>query len=91
VLFDAIAVVVAPQASKEIANNALARAFVADAYAHCKYIAYTGDARPLLDRALAGSPLDAGCKQVETAMAAAQFAALCAQLRFWAREPVLGL
>ena len=65
--------------------------FVADAYAHCKFIAYTADARPLLERALAGSPLDAGCKQVETAMAAAQFAALCGQLRFWAREPVLGL
>jgi catalase len=91
VLFDAVAVVVAPQASKEIARNALAAAFVADAYAHCKFIAYTADARPLLERALAGSPLDGGCKQVETAMASAQFVSLCTQLRFWAREPVLGL
>jgi catalase len=91
VLFDAVAIVVAPQASKEIAKNLLACAFVADAYAHCKFIAFTAEARPLLERALAGSPLDAGCKQVETAMAATQFAALCAQLRFWAREPVLGL
>ena len=49
------------------------------------------DARPLLERALAGSPLDGGCKQVETGIAAAQFAALCAQLRFWTREPVVGL
>ena len=69
----------------------LACAFVADAYAHCKFIAFTADARPLLERALAGSPLDGGCKQVETGIAAAQFAAQCAQLRFWAREPVLGL
>jgi catalase len=91
VLFDAVAVVVAPQASKDIAKSLPACAFVADAYAHCKFIAYTGDARPLLERALAGSPLDGGCKQVETGMAAAQFAGLCAQLRFWAREPVLGL
>ncbi len=91
VLFDAVAIVVAPQASKEIAKSLLARTFVADAYAHCKFIAYTADARPLLERALAGSPLDGGCKQVETGMAAAQFAAQCAQLRFWAREPVLGL
>jgi len=91
VLFDAVAIVVAPQASKEIAKSLLACAFVADAYAHCKFIAYTADARPLLERALAGSPLDGGCKQVETGMAAAQFAAQCAQLRFWAREPVLGL
>ena len=91
VLFDAVAVVVAPQASKEIANNLLAATFVADAFAHCKFIAYTGDARPLLERALAGAPLDGGCKQVETPMAAATFAALCGQLRFWAREPVLGL
>jgi catalase len=91
VLFDAVALVISPQASKEIANNRLASAFVADAFAHCKFIAYTGDARPLLERALAGAALDAGCKQVETAMAAASFATRCAELRFWAREPVLGL
>jgi catalase len=91
VLFDAVALVVAPQASKEIAKNPLASTFVADAFAHCKFIAYTGDARPLLERALAGAMLDSGCKQVETGMAAATFATLCAQLRCWAREPVLGL
>jgi catalase len=91
VLFDAVAIVVAPQASRQIAGSLHACAFVADAYAHCKFIAYTADARPLLERALAGSPLDGGCKQVETGMAAAQFAAQCAQLRFWAREPVVGL
>lgn len=91
VLFDAVALVVSPQASKEIASSLLACAFVADAFAHCKFIAYTGDARPLLERALAGTPLDAGCKQVETAIAAAAFAARCAELRFWAREPTQGL
>jgi catalase len=91
VLFDAVAIVVAPQTSKDIPKSSLACAFVADAYAHCKFIAYTADARPLLERALAGSPLDNGCKQVETQMTAAQFAALCAQQRFWARAPVVGL
>jgi catalase len=91
VLFDAVAVVVSPQASKDIARNLLAVQFVADAYAHCKFIAYTADARPLLERALAGSALDGGCKQVETAIAAAQFAALCGQLRYWAREQLVGL
>ena len=91
VLFDAVAIVVSPQASRDIAKNLAACAFVGDAYAHCKFIAYTADAKPLLERALVGSALDAGCKQVETGMAATQFAAQCAQLRFWAREPVLGL
>jgi catalase len=91
VLFDAVAIAVAPQASKEIAKSQLACTFVADAYMHCKFIAYTADARPLLERALAGSPLDGGCKQVETGIAAAQFASQCAQLRFWTREPVVGL
>jgi catalase len=90
-LFDAVALVVSPQASKEIASNRLAIAFAADAFAHCKFIAYTGDARLLLERALAGTPLDAGCKQVETALAAASFATRCAELRYWAREPVQGL
>jgi catalase len=91
VLFDAVALVISPQTSKEIAANRLACTFAADAFAHCKFIAYTGAARPLLERALAGTPLDAGCKQVETAMAAAAFATRCAELRFWAREPVQGL
>jgi catalase len=91
VLFDAVALVIAPQASKEIASSRLASTFVSDAFAHCKFIAYTADARRLLERALAGAPLDAGCKQVETAMAAAAFATRCAELRFWAREPVQGL
>lgn len=91
VLFDAIALVVAPQAGREIAKSWLACEFVADAFRHCKFIAYTGDARDLLERALAGAPIDGGCKQVETAMAATAFATLCGQLRFWAREPVLGL
>jgi catalase len=91
VLFDAVALVVSPQASREIAANRLACEFAADAFAHCKFIAYTGDARPMLERALAGTPLDAGCKQVETAMAAAAFATRCAELRYWAREPVRGL
>ncbi len=91
VLFDAVALVVAPQGSAGIAQDPLALTFVADAFAHCKFIAYTVDARALLDRALAGGPLDGGCKRVETAMAARAFATLCAQLRYWAREPVAGL
>jgi catalase len=90
-LFDAVALVVAPQASSVIAAQPLAVQFVADAYAHCKFIAFTADARPLLERALNGGPLDGGCRQVETSMAAAAFATLCAQLRFWAREPLLAL
>jgi catalase len=91
VLFDAVALAVAPQGSKELAQNANAIAFVADAFAHGKFVAYTGDARPLLERALCGTPLDGGCRQVETSMAAAAFAAQCTDLRFWAREPLLGL
>ena len=82
VLFDAVALVVAPQASKEIAKNLLAATFVADAFAHSKFIAYTADARPLLERALGGAPPDGGCKQVETPMAAAAFAALCGDCAF---------
>jgi catalase len=91
VLFDAVALVVSRQASKDAADDVLATAFVADAFAHCKFIAYTGDAQPLLLRALAGASPDGGCKQVETAVSAAAFASLCGQLRFWSREPVLGL
>jgi catalase len=90
-LFDAVALAVSPQASRDIAAHPLALQFAADAFAHCKFIAFTADARPLLERALNGAALDGGCKQVETAMAAAAFATLCAQLRFWAREPILAL
>ncbi len=91
VLFDAVALVVAPQGSRELAQNPLAISFVANAFTHGKFIAYTADARPLLERALYGTPLDGGCRQGETSMAAAAFAAQCTDLRFWAREPLQGL
>lgn len=85
-LFDAVALIAGAQVSKDAALSAAVSAFAAEAFAQCKFIAFTADARALLERALDGKALDGGCKQVETAMAARAFAAQCAQLRFWPRE-----
>ena len=58
-----------------------ARDFVADAFAHCKFIGYTDAAMPLLDAAgLAG--LDEGF--IELDGNAADFISRCRQLRHWA-------
>ena len=74
-----------------IAASSLAASFVADAFARTANSSPTRATPGRCSNALAGAPLDGGCRQVETAMAAASFAAQCAQLRFWAREPVQGL
>ena len=51
VLYDAVAVLVADPAVDAMANNAAAKDFVSDAYAHCKFIGYVTTAVPLLEAA----------------------------------------
>jgi hypothetical protein len=57
-------------------NRGLARDFVADAFAHSKFIAYSGSALPLLKATLGDRDLDEGV---------ARYLKSCRQLRFWKR------
>ena len=60
-----------------LAAQPAARDFVADAYAHCKFIGYTGDAAPLFEAAGLGGLTDDGFISLDE-HSAADFIARCA-------------
>ena len=84
VVFDAVAVLLSPQGATLLADEATARDFVADAFAHCKFIAHSAATLPLLQKA--GIVPDAGVIALNAAKDAAAFATTCGKLRFWDRE-----
>jgi catalase len=87
VLFDAVAVLVSDEGAALLARDGAARDFVADAFGHCKFIAYSAAAAPLLEKGgIAPADLDEGCFPLTKARDAAAFIEACGQLRFWARE-----
>ncbi len=85
VLYDAVVVLAAKQGTPLLAALPAARDFVADAYAHCKFIGYTGDAAPLFDAAGLTPLMDDGFADLDR-LSAADFLSRCAQLRFWPRQ-----
>jgi catalase len=84
VLYDAVALLVSPKGAAMLAQEATAKDFVSDAFAHAKFIAYVDAARPLLEKA--GVELDGGCIELKSAADATKFVRTCGQLRFWERE-----
>jgi catalase len=85
VLYDAVAILISPDGAKRLGGEATARDFVADAFAHAKFIAYVDAAKPLLDKA--GAIPDAGCFLLSAPGDADRFIQSCGELRFWTREP----
>ncbi len=82
VLYDAVALVVSDEGAAMLAGMPAARDFVADAFAHAKFIGHVPAAQPLLDRA-AVVP-DDGLIALDATTAAA-FPTACRRLRFWDR------
>ena len=87
VLFDAVAVMPSADGSRELLQSAAARDFVAGAFGHLKFIAYTARALPLLEKAGIAADLDEGCIKLSK-LGAPAFVIRCRQLRLWAREGV---
>jgi catalase len=87
VLYDAVAIVLSPDSAELLSQEATARDFVADAFAHAKFIAFTEAAKPLL--AKAGVTPDGGCTTLNKAADAKSFLKMCSELRYWAREPTV--
>jgi catalase len=85
VLFDAVAIVVSEAGAALLLKDAPTRDFIADAFAHCKFIGYTDAAMPLLEKAGIADSLDDGCIALGDDNAA-DFVALLGNLRLWARE-----
>jgi catalase len=82
VLFDAVFVAISAEGAGLLKNEAAAAAWVHDAFAHCKVIGATQDARSLLD--IAGVMPDAG---VLVGASAEAFVEAASKGRVWSREP----
>jgi catalase len=88
VLYDAVALLPAADAMDGLLRESSARDFVADAFAHCKFIGYAKAAIPLLEKSgIAGEDLDEGCIVIASAKDAKSFVDSLAKLRVWEREP----
>jgi len=86
VLFDAVALVLTEEGAERLTGEAAARDFVADAFAHCKFIGFTEGAMPLLRRAGLDPDADEGLVLLKDAKSIAGFVESCRKLRLWARE-----
>ena len=84
VLYDAVALMLSPEGAEQLSKEAAARDFVADAFAHCKFIAHSEAAQPLLDKA--GVEADEGVIPLGSANDVRTFLESCRKLRLWARE-----
>ncbi|ATN36838.1 catalase HPII (plasmid) [Rhizobium sp. ACO-34A] len=91
VLFDAVALVLSEETANRLIGEATARDFVADAFAHCKFIGFTAGAMPLLAKAGVEVDMDEGLIPLDNAKAASDFIISCRKLRLWAREDAVKL
>ncbi|MFO1146538.1 MAG: catalase, partial [Rhodospirillales bacterium] len=87
VLFDAVVLLLAEDGAAHLAKEASARDFVADAFAHCKFIGYTAGAAALLEKAGVPPSADDGLIALDSAKSAPAFLKACRALRVWSREP----
>ena len=85
VVFDAVALVMSEDAGEKLAGNKPSQDFVSDAFAHVKFIAYSGGAMPLLKAAGVADKMDDGVVALEAKKDAATFLEQCRKLRFWDR------
>jgi catalase len=86
VLYDAVAILLSAQGAQMLLGESTARDFVADAFAHCKFIAYVDTALPLIAKAVGEDAIDAGFVELTAARDAAKFVEACRKIRFWDRE-----
>ncbi|HEY0329616.1 MAG TPA: catalase [Rhodopseudomonas sp.] len=86
VLYDAVALLASEAEIDALVQESTARDFVADAFAHCKFIGYVAAAEPLLAKAAVFDSLDEGCVKLGSAKDAKNFVGELGTLRIWARE-----
>ncbi|WP_020395692.1 catalase [Thiolinea disciformis] len=87
VLFDAVAVLPAKAEADKLKDDSATKDFVADAFAHCKFIAYVADTMPIFEAVSIDKALDAACHEIKADGDAKAFIKECGKLRFWDREP----
>jgi catalase len=85
-LYDAVAVLPGEEGARQLAGLAVARDFVADAFAHLKVIGHSAAAAPLLKEAGVKSADDPGILPLAEPGGVEDFLAACRKLRVWQRE-----
>lgn len=86
-IYDAIAILATEQGVKALIRLPPARQFVADAFAHLKFIGYSGEAvLPLFEKAGILGDLDEGCMEVTGMSQMMKFMEACKTQRLWKRE-----
>ncbi|RWO18341.1 catalase [Mesorhizobium sp.] len=91
VLFDAVALILSEEGAERLTGEAAARDFVADAFAHCKFIGFTSGAVPLLQKAGVDPEADEGMIGLDDPKAITGFIEGCRKLRLWSREMAVKL
>jgi catalase len=89
VLFDAVALLPSEDGAAELAKHPAARDFVADAYAHRKFIAFVDAAAPLLAKAGVPEARDEGFVPLSGPKDCDGFVSRCRSLRYWDRGDAL--
>ena len=88
VLYDAVALLPSEAAIPDLVKESTVRDFVADAFAHCKFIGFTSAATPLFEKAgIAEADFDEGIIPLESTRNVAGFIGSLGKLRVWDREP----
>jgi catalase len=85
VLYDVVVLLLSADGASQLAAKPPAQDFVSDAYAHSKFIGFTGDATALLDAAGLSDATDGGLIEIADAAGVASFLSECGALRFWER------
>ena len=91
VLFDAVALILTEEGAERLTGEAAARDFVADAFAHCKFMGFTPGAVPLFINAGVEPGVDEGLIALDDARSIATFIESCRKLRLWSREMAVKL
>ncbi|GKS62875.1 catalase [Nitrospira sp.] len=86
VLYDAVALLPSEEGATMLAKEPAARDFVADAYAHMKFIGYVETATPLLKKAGVNESRDDGFILLDGSRGGSEFITACRKIRYWARE-----
>lgn len=86
VLFDIVVLALSEEGGEILAQQAPARDFVADAFAHAKFIGWTPGAKSLLQAAGVADKMDDGFVKLDKAKDIADFIKTSKTLRYWPRE-----
>ena len=84
VLYDAVAILISEEGAALLSVDKPSKDFANDAFAHCKFIGYSDEALPFLQKAGIGNDLDEGCLALSEGVS--EFVDALAELRYWPRE-----